>query len=82
VRKFYFLSNGSSSRFQSDSSVHRRECFCNMQFNIKACSVQGIFKSADVVKNDPDSVACKPGSVDVMSMFPFKRMVFLLKNVS
>jgi hypothetical protein len=54
--------------FNSDSSVRRRECFCNMQFNIKACSVQGIFKTADVMKNDPDSVACKPGSIDVMSV--------------
>ncbi len=45
----------------------RKECFCNYQFNVKACSMQGIFKTADVVKNDPTSVACKPGTVDVMS---------------
>jgi len=45
----------------------RRECFCNYQFNVKACSVQGIYKTSDVVKNDPSSLACKPGTVDVMS---------------
>ena len=45
----------------------RRECFCNYQFNVKACSVQGIYKTSDVVKNDPSSLACTPGTVDVMS---------------
>ena len=44
-----------------------RDCFCNYQFNVKACSIQGIFKTADVVKNDPESVACPAGTVDVMS---------------
>lgn len=44
-----------------------RDCFCNYQFNVKACSIQGIFKTADVVKNDPESVACPAGSIDVMS---------------
>ncbi|KAI9833280.1 MAG: hypothetical protein M1819_003674 [Sarea resinae] len=48
------------------SPEERKECFCNKQFNVKACSVQGIFKTSDVAKNDPDSVACKPGTVDVM----------------
>lgn len=45
----------------------RKDCFCNYQFNVKACSIQGIFKTADVVKNDPDSVACPINSIDVMS---------------
>ena len=40
-----------------------------MQFNVKACSIQGIFKTADVVKNDPSSVACPAGSMDVMSEY-------------
>ncbi|MCJ1459296.1 hypothetical protein MMC28_009673 [Mycoblastus sanguinarius] len=35
-------------------------------FNVKACSIQGIFKTSDVVKNDPDSVACPAGTIDVM----------------
>ncbi|KAL9101031.1 MAG: hypothetical protein Q9163_003673 [Psora crenata] len=48
------------------SPEERRDCFCNYQFNVKACSVQGIFKTADVVKNDPDSVACPPNTIDVM----------------
>lgn len=42
-----------------------RDCFCNYQFNVKACSIQGIFKTADVVINDPDSFACAAGTVDV-----------------
>ncbi|KAG8534278.1 uncharacterized protein KY384_001122 [Bacidia gigantensis] len=43
-----------------------RDCFCNYQFNVKACSIQGIFKTADVVKNDPDSVVCPPNTIEVM----------------
>jgi len=49
---------------------NRRDCFCNYQFNVKACSIQGIFKTADVVKNDPDSLACPAKTIDVMSMYP------------
>lgn len=45
----------------------RKDCFCNYQFNVKACSIQGIFKTADVVDNDPESVACPINSIDVMS---------------
>ncbi|KAI9879897.1 MAG: hypothetical protein M1830_006564 [Pleopsidium flavum] len=52
------------------SPEERKECFCNYQFNVKACSIQGIFKTSDVVKNDPTSVACKPGTIDVMSTTP------------
>ena len=48
-------------------SLSRKDCFCNYQFNVKACSIQGIFKTADVVKNDPGSVACPINSIDVMS---------------
>ncbi|MCJ1308301.1 hypothetical protein MMC25_001954 [Agyrium rufum] len=44
----------------------RRDCFCNYQFNVKACSVQGIFKTSDVVKNDPDSLACSADKVDMI----------------
>ena len=51
----------------ADEMWNRKECFCNYQFNVKACSVQGIFKTADVVKNDPDSLSCPTGTVDVMS---------------
>ena len=47
--------------------LFRKDCFCNYQFNVKACSIQGIFKTADVIKNDPDSVACPLHSIDVMS---------------
>ena len=47
--------------------VIRRDCFCNYQFNVKACSIQGIFKTADVVKNDPSSLMCDAGTIDVMS---------------
>ena len=46
----------------------RKDCFCNSQFNVKACSIQGIFKTSDVVKNDPESLYCAPGTIDLMSM--------------
>ena len=45
----------------------RRDCFCNQQFDVKSCSVQGIYKTADVVKHDPSSIACPANTVDVMS---------------
>ncbi|KAL8962082.1 MAG: hypothetical protein Q9193_001466 [Seirophora villosa] len=48
------------------SPEERQDCFCNYQFNVKACSVQGIFKTADVVKNDPESLACPASTVDVI----------------
>ncbi|KAK3044729.1 hypothetical protein LTS18_000512, partial [Coniosporium uncinatum] len=48
------------------SPEERRDCFCNYQFNVKACSVQGIYRTADVLKNDPRSVACEPGTIDVL----------------
>ncbi|TVY16079.1 hypothetical protein LARI1_G007312, partial [Lachnellula arida] len=44
----------------------RKECFCNEQFDIKACSVQGIYKTADVFANDPDSLSCV-NPINVMS---------------
>ena len=50
--------------------IRRRDCFCNMQFDVKACSIQGIFKIADVIKNDRGSVACEPDSIDVTSEQP------------
>lgn len=50
----------------------RRECFCNYQFNVKACSVQGIFKTSDVIKNDRESLACPANTVNLMSeLSPF-----------
>lgn len=48
--------------------LHRKDCFCNYQFNVKACSVQGIFKTSDVVKNDPDSMACPANTIELLSM--------------
>ncbi|KAI9817088.1 MAG: hypothetical protein M1826_001670, partial [Phylliscum demangeonii] len=47
------------------SPDERRDCFCNQQFNVKSCSIQGIFKTEDVVKNDPSSLACPSGTVDL-----------------
>ena len=64
--KFQFSAQHPSNPLAHLLAPHRRDCFCNYQFNVKACSVQGIFKTADVVKNDPDSVACAPNTVDVM----------------
>lgn len=50
--------------------IDRRDCFCNYQFNVKACSVQGIYKTKDVIKNDPGSLACSATAVDVISFSP------------
>ncbi|KAI1500639.1 hypothetical protein F5X99DRAFT_231020 [Biscogniauxia marginata] len=36
----------------------RRNCFCNNQFDVRDCSVQGIFSTADVLKHDPMSLVC------------------------
>ena len=44
----------------------RKECFCNEQFDVKACSVQGIYKTADVLAHDPDSLSCA-NPINVMS---------------
>ncbi|KAI1809511.1 hypothetical protein GGS20DRAFT_571634, partial [Poronia punctata] len=33
-------------------------CFCNDQFDVKECSVQGIYKTVDVLRHDPKSLAC------------------------
>lgn len=49
------------------SADERRDCFCNYQFNVKACSIQGIFKTADVVDHDPSSFMCDPDKVNVLS---------------
>lgn len=57
----------SALRMLTERSLSRQDCFCNYQFNVKACSVQGIFRTADVVKNDPESVACPVDKVDVTS---------------
>lgn len=45
----------------------REQCFCLTQFNVKTCSMQGIFKTADVEKHDPESLACGVGKVDIFS---------------
>jgi hypothetical protein len=50
---------GWHSGWRIDADVRvRRECFCNEQFNVKSCSVQGIYKTADVLAHDPASVLC------------------------
>ncbi|KAI1755691.1 hypothetical protein F4782DRAFT_364733 [Xylaria castorea] len=36
----------------------KERCFCNDQFDVTECSVQGIYKTEDVIKNDPLSLAC------------------------
>ena len=35
-----------------------RECFCEHQMDVKKCSVQGVFWTGDVVKNDKGTFAC------------------------
>ena len=46
----------------------RKECFCNEQFDVKDCSVQGIYKTSDVEAHDPGSISCT-NSVNVISEF-------------
>ncbi|KAI0015206.1 hypothetical protein F4780DRAFT_773700 [Xylariomycetidae sp. FL0641] len=41
--------------FNDEESNH---CFCNHQFDVRECSVQGIFKTSDVLKYDPVSLIC------------------------
>ncbi|KAI1106045.1 hypothetical protein F4804DRAFT_82473 [Jackrogersella minutella] len=36
----------------------KRKCFCNNQFDVHDCSIQGIFSTADVIKHDPLSLMC------------------------
>ncbi|KAH8205629.1 hypothetical protein TruAng_000123 [Truncatella angustata] len=55
-----------------------RDCFCLNQFNVKTCSVQGIYKTADVLAHDPKSLVCPkliPGwstdlSIEQINRFP------------
>ncbi|KAI2617150.1 hypothetical protein GGR54DRAFT_631478 [Hypoxylon sp. NC1633] len=36
----------------------KHKCFCNNQFDVRDCSVQGIFSTADVLSHDPLSLMC------------------------
>ncbi|KAI9708900.1 MAG: hypothetical protein M1828_002572 [Chrysothrix sp. TS-e1954] len=58
------------------SPEERQNCFCNYQFNVKACSIQGIFKTSDVLAHDPESFQCPPDLVnlliEVMVRFPIE----------
>lgn len=60
--------------------IIRKECFCNEQFDVKSCSVQGIYKTADVLANDPDSLAC-PNPVNVMSEFDHGLVTSIADNL-
>ncbi|KAG9235547.1 hypothetical protein BJ875DRAFT_267577 [Amylocarpus encephaloides] len=40
------------------SAQERKQYSCNEQFDAQACSVQAIYKTADVVANDPASPSC------------------------
>jgi hypothetical protein len=55
------------SRFcQAHTFFYSKECFCNQQFDLKECSLQGIYKTSDVETNDPDSLACGTGKIDLV----------------
>lgn len=51
--------------------LRRRDCFCNNQFNVKSCSMQGIYRTSDVYEWDPESIMCSKrlGSINVMSTY-------------
>lgn len=49
-----------------------RDCFCNHQFDVKSCSLQGIFRTEDVLKHDPSSLACtRPINLVIEMMLKF-----------
>jgi hypothetical protein len=49
-----------------------RDCFCNHQFDVKSCSLQGIFRTEDVLKHDPISLACtQPMNLVIEMMLKF-----------
>ena len=49
-----------------------RDCFCNHQFDVKSCSLQGIYRTEDVLKHDPSSLACtQPIDVTIEMMLKF-----------
>ena len=62
----YVLSTHKSSKFQNTDIPCSKECFCNQQFDVKECSLQGIYKTSDVETNDPDSLACGSGKIDLV----------------
>lgn len=57
----------------------RKECFCNEQFDVKACSMQGIYKTSDVEAHDPGSISCS-NSVNVMSEYSPSLIASSLKH--
>ena len=51
------------------------ECFCNSQFDVKTCSVQGVFTTDSVRQHDPNSLACTATqnidlTIELMLKFP------------
>lgn len=57
------------------------DCFCNHQFDVKGCSLQGIYKTDDVEKNDPKSLACGSGKITVTSQRHLSLLSHLDANV-
>ncbi|KAI0458101.1 hypothetical protein F5B21DRAFT_39651 [Xylaria acuta] len=51
------LGSGGVTDWNFDAREKDR-CFCNDQFDVTECSVQGIYKTEDVIKHDPLSLAC------------------------
>ncbi|KAI0487609.1 hypothetical protein F4859DRAFT_263551 [Xylaria cf. heliscus] len=51
------LGSGGVTDWNFDARETAR-CFCNDQFDVTDCSVQGIYKTEDVIKHDPLSLAC------------------------
>src|ERR1700760_627788 len=49
------------------SKEERKDCFCNEQFDVKSCSVKGIYKKTDVLAHNPESMSCD-NPINVISM--------------
>ena len=57
------------------SCSSREECFCNSQFDVKTCSIQGVYTTDSVRQHDPDSLACTAAqnidlTIEMMLKFP------------
>lgn len=64
----YFPVPSEAYRKLSNDASYRKDCFCHDQFDVKACSLQGIYKTSDVIKNAPETLSCPADKVDVISV--------------
>lgn len=63
------------------------KCFCMHQMDVKACSVQGVYRTSDVLSHDPESFKCpkstqkvkgKGGMTDLVTTSPVNLIIELM----